>query len=250
MRGRQRGGSAGAARGQRRAALSIRRMGRPGGAAAPRQCRPSATVVATTHGQVKRRSVGAAAAPWVRRRRMGGSSGAASVPPQRRGRGGGAWAGQAERRRCRRSAVGEAAAHGRVRWRSSAAPAPPQRAVARRWRRERPGGAETRRRRGGGARGRWSERQRCSRSQPRGRNPEQRRSSAADHSRPQSSVVDWRGGAGAAQSTAVGCSRSHLAAERRRAAQSGDIERRGGAGQRSRPQSSGERRRGRASQSG
>ena len=45
---------------------------------------------------------------------MGGSSGAASVPPQRRGRGGGAWADQAERGRCRRSAVGAAAAHGRV----------------------------------------------------------------------------------------------------------------------------------------
>ena len=43
---------------------------------------------------------------------MGRSSGAASVPPQRRGRSGGEQAGHAERRRCRRSAVGEATAHG------------------------------------------------------------------------------------------------------------------------------------------
>ena len=76
----------------------------------------------------------------------------------------------AARRRCRCSAVAAAAAHGRVkrggvsaapapwarrvRWHSSAAPAPPQRAVARRWRRERSDGAEARRRRGGGAVGR------------------------------------------------------------------------------------------------
>ena len=47
------------------------------------------------------------------------------------------------------AAVGEAAAHGQVGWRSSAAPAPPQRAVARRWRREGSDGAKARRRGGG-----------------------------------------------------------------------------------------------------
>ena len=56
-----------------------------------------------------------------------------------------------------------------------------------------------------------------SRSQPRDRNPEQRRSSAADHSRPQRSAVDWRGGAGAVQPTAVG----YIGALGRRAAPSG-----------------------------
>ena len=162
----------------------------------------------------------------------------------------------AARRRCRCSAVAAAAAHGRVkrggvsaapapwarrvRWHSSAAPAPPPRAVARRWHREGPDGAEARRSRGGGAVGRSGGEAARSRSQPHGRNPEQRRSSGADDCQSQRSAVDWRGGAGAA-------SRPQPVAPGRRAAQSGDIERRGSAGQRSRPQSGGERRRGRAS---
>eukprot|EP00964_Phaeocystis_antarctica_P033739 scaffold19137_cov41-Phaeocystis_antarctica.AAC.1 len=71
-------------------------MGRPGGAAAPCQCRPSA-MEAAAHRQFKRSGVSAATAPWAKRRRTGGSRGAASVPPQRRGRGDGAWVDEAER---------------------------------------------------------------------------------------------------------------------------------------------------------